>query len=1468
MNNVKGLVNIIKKKVDTDETTFESGWKENLVFDSFFTNYQPGAYVTGQSATNPANDELNDDPEDLMYSSQDRDRGGLFYLYATDTYVANFSPSCNSLPGTMYLPQSIAGTPHMILQGDGGATATTELKMTQQLLPPTTGTRTLHTFGLNAYGVSGSQSGSQFWTGQQVPLTGVSFASAVTQDTTEVVVILYRLQFPYSTSSTKSLNNYIHFAHNLVGRNSTTFSGRVGAYNDFTTGLYYEILGGKGRYSFWGNPDRGRIPNSLYVAGKPNSEAVYLNGSISAWKNESDVNWVGWDGIWHGSYKMKSTDTDVGAFRGSWHRTNSTTEEASGSSYPIHNWGPILPPGADKTQQYFGKISNATVPFFDAGEVPNTDGTIVVDTSSYNTTFPEQWKVDISGTTGNVGVPEYSFMKRYTLGWTNNTLVPRFEPIITGTLTSHVSTVTTEFSTMTEPNPERIRGEYAENGNAVQNSQLHSMDFSDPSKLFTYDNTTITFIKADKPYSIAYGSFYDPTFAPTALGQVEYDELSDTLWLSCYGTGIYSIQDPFGTPTFTSYDLSTVTDVSATVQNNCYAITVGTQSGANSYRVIWAFMEGALVKSTDNGATWTGYDSTSTGGTTFVNATIEATWSAAHVIKADRNNANRLLYLFDPSPNSNSPGQLAGNVYYGKYKGEWWSPTTGATNVLTTSGDLPILYGGSSNATKDIGWFFRTSGNNGLRAQWLADGNYAPVRRYSQHLIGCTPRESNWYFSQFYLDRLGLSGTYNTAPLEIFWEQQIGGSPANYSEFTVGDTFDEKWVNDSSQYAYQYEGNGIGIGTGNFSDTYNVNSAWMYTHILDRNDDGHECLVQSNGRNNNIHMFEFNGSRVTLLGAFGTGTDGGISSGTYYNRYIGRGLVVMNSFAGAMSDGTTFLGIDPAKKLVGDIWQRYKWNGSSWILRQDDNDALTVKTTHSSTDALIGGATISFDDAGATQSFESGEAISFHVYRGLLNDAGTNCNLHAPDISYWDSERVTEVTGATIALNTPSDLIPEIYYDSVGEYEGTTDPSPILNTSNPEYYEEDSYNIWGAQVVNNQTTFYRLRRGHRYSTKFYPCSLWYGGTTNGATNSTWNGSESTPGQFRNAIRKKTTLAAAGDFEVEFQLLKHLNFDWRSTTQVNDIIVYTDVSGLLEANAYVGVVNSASFSDTSPISNPYSINDFDYGFRIRFGGPAVTSASLNSTSAAPNYNWQNEVNKSDFYLPVTDTTGAGPTVYNLIIEVIESGSVVYTHTDTEFWYSIFNTHTWDTSLSSRVDALNTVDTWNSSWNAIANDARYGMSDPVNARRCPFTIKRVGTTITYYLRDQLIYTSAASSSESLIPAQLHEVISKTQQGANGHTEYGLGTANIFKKSAANDYWVRVGTSGSGNASFNSNFLYMQMAFREAFSIKIDGVEATVTGIEDNGTLSAGEVSVFPRQGLIRCAAADAGKTITVSIPCAYR
>lgn len=1464
MKNVKGLVKIIKKKVDTGETTFESDWRENLVFDSFFTNYQAGSFTgNGQAPNVGESDDTTQDPEDLMWAAYDRYRGGCFYVYATDTYVASISPSANSLPGTMYMAQYITGTPHVLAQGDGGATGPTELKMTQQILPPATGTRSLYTFGLNAYGITGSAASSSFWTGQQVPLTAVSFASPVTQDTTEIIVVVYRLQFPYSTSSTKSLNNYFHFAHNLMGRNSTTESGRLTAYTDTTSGTYYDIYGGRYRQSFWGVPDRGRIPNSPFVSGKPNSEAIYFNGNPTVWQNESVVNWVGWDGVWHGSYQMKSTDTDVGAFRGSHWRTNSTSETSTTGVNPIiHTWTPILPPGADKTQQYFGKISTATVPFFSAAEVPSTDGTIVVDTSSYTPTFPEQWKVDISGTTGNVGTPTYSFMKRYTLGWTNNTLTPRFEPVITGTNTNASGTQTNEFGSFTKPNANRNQNEYLPTGaNAIQNSQLHNLDHSDPSKLFTYDQDSITFFKTDKPYSIAYGDFYDSTFAPTALGQVEYDELSDTLWLSCYDTGIYSIQDPFGTPTFTSYDLSTVTDVAATVQNKCYAITVGTQSGANSYRVIWAFMEGALVKSTDNGATWTGYDSTSTGGTTFVNATIEANWDAAHVIKADRNNADRILYLFDPNPTSNGLA-YQGFLYYGQYKGEWWSPTGGTTNVLTTSGNLPIYYGGPSHTTKDIGWHFRNSSNNNSRATWESDKNYGPVRRYSQHLIGCTPRESNWYFSQFYLDRLGLAGTYNTAPIEIFWEQQIGGSPANYSEFTAGDTFDEKYVNDGWQYSYQYDSNPGGV---KFNNSYNVNSAFYYTHILDRNDDGHECLIQSNGRNNNIHMFEFNGNSTTLLGAFGTSASGGISSGTYYNRYIGRGLVVMDCFAGTMSDGTTFLGIDPAKKLVGDIWQRYKWNGASWVLRQDDNDPLTLKTTHSSTDALIGGATISFDDAGATQTFESGEAISFHVCNGVLNDAGTNFHIHSPDISYWDTERVTEVTGATIALNTPSDLVPEIYYDSVGESE--TNVNFNLNGTTPEHYEEDTYNIWGIKVPNNNTQLYRFRRGHKYSDKFYPCTLWYGGTTPGGTLSTWNGSDVSPGEFRSSIRKKTTEAATGNFELEFQLLKHFDFEITGTTEVNHITVWDTSDDDLKMEAYIGVVNSASFSDTSPVTSPYSINDFDYGFRIRFGGPLETTSGL-STSLNSNYNWSAETNRSEILLPVTDTTGARPAMFNLIIEVIESGSVVYTHTDTEYWHSIFNTHLWDASNTSRADAFSTVGTWSTNYNGSGFDARKGVADPVNARGCPFTIKRNGTTVTYYLRDQLIYTSAASSTENLIPAQLHETIAKVNQGSSNHTEYGLITTNIFKKPAANDYWVRVGTTGSGNGFFNPNFLYMQMAFREAFSIKIDGVEATVTGIEDNGTLAAGEVSVFPRQGLIRCAAADAGKTITVSIPCAYR
>jgi len=1448
--NIKGLVKIIKKDVNSLEIIEETDWRENLVFDATIINTMIKWYETSGSASNS----VYLDPFNYVRTQLQSYRWGVWHIWAGDRYVANLNRTARGIGGNWWIAQEITGTPRVQNIGDGGYNTTNEVKLTQQLLPPSTGTRTIHTIGIAGNGTQYKQNSFYFPPRMN---TAISFASPITQTTTQVLVILYRLVYPYDITSNKSFNEHLFFTRHVFppyypasgsAPAGFSFSGQSG-------GAYGMRDIESGQATWWLTKQRGGF--SLDYTNTFNYDGLPISSFNAHPGDTSPIATVPqWDGAWYFGHNIDTLDTDVGNIRGSAAPSYQTT--APTTSYISTVYNNILPQGADKTQQYYYKVSDTdSVPFFDAGEIANTDGTITLDSSNYTQYLPELWKIDFSGTSGGVGTVEYSFMKRSITGYINNTLVSRRQHNIVYTSAG------TYWDAIEIKSPyESIN--YRDLTNSAAREPFRALDGKDPANGVVFANHASLVITDFKDNWYFYNTSFQPTFTATGIGQWSYDDLSDTLWISCANTGIWSIQTPFtSTPTITNYDLSTVTDVTATVQNKCYALSVGTQSGVNSYRVLWAIMEGALVKSTDNGSTWTGYDSTSTGGTTFTNTTIEATWRAAWTIKADKNNADRLLITYVRSPNSSFlyPANQGGSGATVQHLSvTWWSPANDCTYLRLDGNYIPFQYGGSSG---NFSWGAIGNANSGVN-ETTSRTNYdsrledAHRRRWFQDMIGCTYNNSHWYLTSYDATEFD-SGTYKLAPVELSWEEQIGGSPEGLIQFTNGDIYSDD-INTSLPNSNTFRDYNEDFGT------TGSDFGWMSPfEFVD--DDGNDSLlkVQGYGTTGGCQKWTFTGNTCTNLGQFGMALSNPTTqSQCYATFFIGRGIWLGEypSIGGGKhmkhaGNETTILGVNPSWNMQGLLWERYKWNGSSWVQRVNDADPLTVKTTHATTDNLINGTTISFNDAGATQSFISGERIITHVVDGFLNDANVNSKNGFQIASMWDNEVVTEVTNGTIASSTPSELIPITYYDTT--YTGNTSiGGPTISATNSGYQFEDTH---GVQTATTSGTFIGVTYAyydntwpvHRYPTYRVRIGSLAGGADQrfGPSSITWTN------------RAYSSLSASGDFNFEVQIDQGradiYNTSDSSSPYLRDFWLWK--SGTHEHTLSFGLVNAANYSDSSPVGVITNENEILYGFRL-------TPQDTTLNGVTPGTQVANYANGTLYQTSTPNISDYLEGVYvlndEIVVEIIESGSVVATLSNERFHSIIKSAYsgTYSRSMARVSEGTNIPQTFPTE----VTPGRWGYDDIINDRVCPFNIERVGTTIYYYLRDVLVYTSAAVSSETLEPGSF-AFDNKPDGNSNDLPAYGLLLHNIMKKPQT-DYWVKVGTSGSGNGAFNPNFLYLQTAVREAFSIKIDGVEATVKNLEDNGTLAAGEVSVFPRQGLIRCSASDAGKTVTVAIPCAYR
>lgn len=307
----------------------------------------------------------------------------------------------------------------------------------------------------------------------------------------------------------------------------------------------------------------------------------------------------------------------------------------------------------------------------------------------------------------------------------------------------------------------------------------------------------------------------------------------------------------------------------------------------------------------------------------------------------------------------------------------------------------------------------------------------------------------------------------------------------------------------------------------------------------------------------------------------------------------------------------------------------------------------------------------------------------------------------------------------------------------------------------------------------------------------------------------------------------------------------------------------------------GLTDSTLYSDAvSPENqntNVDSFSDITYGFRLRMvenptenhpNAPTGTQQTSTPSISINNYaTYPSDVGTNNYSENFTSIQNGA----QILVEVIEGGSVVYSTTEVQGLLFLNDEYAtpgsyYDGSLETGFRGPAAEQSGVFPTNSMAMFPKYSF--------CPFKIERTGTTVKYYIRGLLVHTSAATSSETLIPCTVkyHNGIGTASWNQADWQETG-GVYHSFKKAATNDYWVKVGEASPATGAYRTDFSHLQAAYRQTYSITIDGTEANVIGFDNAATLAAGEVSIYPQEGYLRFAAADAGKTIAISMPCAY-
>jgi hypothetical protein len=873
-----GSFRIIKKLANTGEVTYDSDWVKNTITKNYLQNEVTGATGIGGSSSSPADERIG---PNIVISEWDG---------PSDEDVT-FLHLCHEIGTDVTAPT---------LNGDGLANPY-YVEFQQSYAPPPSNRN------INTIGMTGETSVPADGTVQVDAFT--KLGTTCTQLTTETLIVFYRVQFLQGTGTGMTAYRALAWAGTIglgitPDNNPNRFFPKVsmpywaanlydqvdvGAYDGADTGYDVVYQYGDTRYAYFS-------PTGI--------ESTYSN----IFSYSSDPTYYA-----RRFPISREVDKEIGMIYGSAMFFDSKNNQPYASAY----WNNILPAGQGKVQNIYSHSSAATKPFFDPLTTPTTDGTIAIDSSSWtDPDYPFMYRIDIT-TSGAVGASEYQFRRRRLVeGFQGNTYFNRVA--LFGLLSR-------------DNNNNKLNGHniFGDNDDISGfDNRGETWTVLDNRTFIAADATGVAWVDVINGFMRIFDNSLFGAFGATNITTTRYDDISDTIWVACQDTGIYSINDPTGTPTVTFHDVTGATG-GPTTANNAYALDLGQDTGSG-YRKVFAIVEGALVESTDNGSTWAAYDSTSAV-KTFTNATIEANWDWVLTLRCDRTSANdELAVVYSDNTTAAS---------FNRWVINWWDSVSDSTDPFTAGENLM-----GTNVTLPVS---------------------SEDRRRWQNAISVSPNQSRWAWGP--TRSTGVGSTDNGVPVYLTYAQGTAGITSADTPAAISVTNNYSSYVGQHQVWWDIDDNGDDC-------IFTILQGDEATFI--RNDGTFFVFEDMEDTDTDLtNEISFNSSDFKAY--FGHGLVFGVDDpGTSFGRRE-RGVICQ------LSGPTNDLPLGPSG-WEHIIWESYGWNGSAWVLNDPGS-----KTTHASNDALIDGLTISFDDAGATQNFVATDYFTTGVVDGIWLDGNT-----------------------------------------------------------------------------------------------------------------------------------------------------------------------------------------------------------------------------------------------------------------------------------------------------------------------------------------------------------------------------------------------------------------------------------------------------------------------------------------------
>lgn len=842
----------------------------------------------------------------------------------------------SSAPGTRYRAAQITGINQPILTFDSVA-RTVEFEFNGRLNPPSSGTRSFTSIELCVGQINDDAVTGSF---------GVLLDSPCTQTDSEILDVFYRVQInasqyddnDYLWASLFPIKFYTDDVYDSGGNNLQTLNSGS-SWDPFRLRFTYGLNAPLGRDNHTitriSAPDR-----ELDTSSNPTS---YNLSDLTATRDVS-LSLSDEVGVVFNSFNAFSY------ININWGNPNSQCgTNFQQQNYPWLYSHQILPSDVNPLQSQFLHSTTAIRPYLDPSFLGTGQADITFDATSWDEAENVTYRL-VFTTAGDVGTAEYKLYKKITLGYPNNEYINEpFSSLKIHHLPSQKCFTSGVFDRSILSKADDYWVNDATNILHYDDANFDNRVFPniiklDSRRVIIHDTSGISIVNIyDATATVNIDANSTPAMTTSAINDVMVNETNGEIWVATTDAGLFRI----------SSDLTTVTSMSVAgvTDTECYSVDYKDNGD------IWAAFNGGLAQSTNNGTSWTVYNSASDPQFDYTGIT-DSNWSNIQGIVVDKESANDQLLIVRKGTKATS------NIV-------WWSRAGSSPTSDATDSTVPVNSQNGTTGVNEYGEIFQ-------------NGQAFPVRKWVK------------YFP-------GSSGAF--VILNIY---KTVGSTIPYMEFRTIN-YGATTVRATQSYGYSASTSSNHIKTFCLAFEQDSLGNWGLLHGNQPNstfstmtyklyDPDFTLLEESNSVND-----------IASPPSFST-LDENYSYGSFNTEYMGKGFML--SSGEVMELHRVIFGPDPFGDdtdpwIQNTIWEEYGWNGSNWVLNN-----VNSKTVHGTQETLIDGLQVQFADAG-TPNFVLNEYIDVNVFKGVHKDNATELDYTIP-VSFRPSTVLTDLSTTSV----------------------------------------------------------------------------------------------------------------------------------------------------------------------------------------------------------------------------------------------------------------------------------------------------------------------------------------------------------------------------------------------------------------------------------------------------------------------